>query len=233
MLVIRDQYSSIVNALPDLSDWGSEMYVEEHFTRNRSAAVDLVIDERLTAVGGPPRVAMIYYDVSGNPINATGLYYKKTDFNGGEPQFYANGQDCALVFAPDGLKIRNNPNGDWRDIWYATAHVMSGRDTKRDISDFDGDSVGTLRSITAKRFRRNTDPDDAPERIGFIAEDMPRPIRTTSVSSATDPDQPPLVAEAIDYSAVTALLWAATQRIEERVAALEGPGQRPNNPGAP
>jgi hypothetical protein len=233
MLVIRDQYSSIVNALPDLSDWGSEMYVEEHFTRNRSAAVDLVIDERLTAVGGPPRVAMIYYDVSGSPINATGLYYKKTDFNGGEPQFYANGQDCALVFAPDGLKIRNNPNGDWRDIWYATAHVMSGRDTKRDISDFDGDSVATLRSINAKRFRRKTDPNDAPERIGFIAEDMPRPIRTTSISPATDPDNPPLVAEAIDYSAVTTVLWAATQQIEERVTALEARAHGPNTPSGP
>jgi hypothetical protein len=225
MVLVRDQYASLVHATQDVSYVGSEMHVEEHFTRNKSAAVDLVIDERLTAIGGPPRVAMIYYDKSGFPRNPTGLYYKATAFNGGEPQFYANGQDCALVFAPDGLKIRNNPNADWRDIWYANAHQMSGRATKRDIrnldSDLAGDPVELLRSIAAKRYRLLRDADDDQERMGFIAEDMPRPIRTTSVAPATEEGAEDMVAEAIDYSALTTLLWTATQRIEERLSEVE------------
>jgi len=221
MVLCRDQYASLIHGLQDLTYWGSEIWVEEHFTRNRSAAVDLIIDERLTAIAGPPRVAMICYDTSGNPINATGLYYKKTSAFGGEPQLYANGQDCAIVFAPDGLKIRNNPNADWRDIWYAAAHVMSGRDTKADIRGLDLDAVRLLRDVAPKRFRRRHDPDDAPDRMGFIAEDLPYPVRVTGHVEMTDPDEPPRTDEAIDYTAVTALLWAATQQIDERLAAIE------------
>jgi hypothetical protein len=221
MCLIRDQFASLVHGRQDLTYWGSEMWVEEHFTRNKSAAVDLVIDERLTAVSGPPRVAMICYDTNGFPINATGLYYKKTAFNGGEPQFYGNGQDCAIIFAPDGLKIRNNPNADWRDIWYAAAHVMSGRDTKSSIRGLDIDATTLLRGVQPKRFHRRHDKDDAPDRMGFVAEDMPYPVRVTSVVPPTDPSEPPRVDEAIDYSAVTALLWAATQQIDARLSTLE------------
>jgi hypothetical protein len=221
MLVIRDQYASLVHGKQDLTYWGSEMWVEEHFTRNRSAAVDLVIDERLTPVGGPPRVAMIYYDVNGNPINATGLYYKKTDFEGGEPQLYGNGKDIAVIFAQGVLRIRNNPNGDWRGIEAASFTPVSGRALKRHIRDLDDDPLTTVRHVTPKQYRWHSDADTAPDRLGFIAEDLPYPVRVTRTSTPTDRSKPDEVTEAYDFSAVLAVLWGGVRQIDERLTAIE------------
>ena len=107
---------------------------------------------------------------------------------------------------------------------------MSGLATKKDIQDLDaeliGDPVELLRTVNAKRYRLRRDADDAPERLGFIAEDMPRPIRATSVAPATTDGVEDMVSEAIDYSALTALLWAATKRIDERLALLERDNDR-------
>jgi hypothetical protein len=220
MLVIRDQYASLVNATPDLTNWGSEMWVEEHFTRNKSAAVDLVIDERLTAIGGPPRVAMIYYDVNGTPINATGLYYQKTAFNGGEPQLYGNGQDVSIVFGAGRLVVINNPNVDFRGVLAASFTVSSSREVKRDIEDIGGDPVAELKGRQPIRYRRHDDSYNRPRRFGFIAEDMPEEVRDTVLMPRTD-GGPDRVVESLDYASITSLLWAATQRIEERLTAVE------------
>jgi hypothetical protein len=228
MVLVRDQYASLVHGKQDLSYWGSEMWVEEHFTRNKSAAVDLVIDERLTPIGGPARVAMICYDKSGFPINATGLYYKKTDFNGGEPQLYGNGQDVALIFGGGRLVVSNNPNGARRGIIAASFTVESSGEVKRDIRDLRAaaaddpadDPILHLRRRKAKKFKLRADPDDRPHRLGFIAEEMPHSVRDRTVFPRTD-GGPGRVIEGLDYSAITALLWAATQRIDERLSAVE------------
>lgn len=226
MLVIRDQYASLLHGRSDLSYWGSEMWVEQTFTRNKSAAVDLIIDERLTSVAGPRRVAMIHYDSNGNPINATGLYYSKTAYTGGEPYVYANGQDVGLVYAPGKIYVRNgaNLNSEDRDLQCRTLTQTSGRLLKRDIQDLttDGsDPLAWLRATRPKRYRWHDDDDARPHRLGFVAEDLPEPIRVTDVQVATDPDQPPAVVESIDYSALTTMLVAAVQGIEQRVTEIE------------
>jgi hypothetical protein len=199
------------------------MWVEEHFTRNKSAAVDLVIDERLTAVGGPKRVAMIYYDVNGNPINETGLYYQKTAF-GGEPQWYGNGMDVGIIFSPGVLKIRNNPNGAHRSIEAASFIIASGRALKRDIRDLDDDPLSTLRRVNPKRYRLRSEGDAAAERIGFVADDLPRPVRVTSVSVPTDRSKPDEVTEMVDLAGALAMLWGATRQIDERLTLIEEKG---------
>jgi len=219
MILIRDQYASMIHGLQDLTYWGSEVWVEEHFCRAKSAAVDLIIDERLTSVAGPPRVAMICYDVNGNPINASGLYYKKSDYFGGEPHLYGNGMDVGIIFSPGVLKIMNNPNVDFRGILAASFTVSSSREVKRDIQDIDEDAVGHLRTRSPRRFRRNDDPDDRPLRLGFIAEDMPQVVRDTTIETPTDGSNPRVI-EALDYSAITALLWVAAQRIDSRLTTL-------------
>lgn len=231
MVVVRDQYASFVHGKQDLSYWGSEMWVEEHFTRNRSAAVDLVIDDRLTPVGGPKRVAMIYYDVNGVPINATGLYYQRTAFNGGEPQLYGNGQDVGIVFGAGRLVVINNPNVDFRGILAASFTVSSSREVKKEIAPFAEagiDPVEHLRTKHPRKFKRRDDADDRPHRLGFIAEEMPHEVRDTVVMPRTEGGSPRVV-EGLDYSSVTALLWAATQRIEERLTAVEQAQQGPPN----
>ncbi|HVK44098.1 MAG TPA: hypothetical protein VM429_04250 [Micropruina sp.] len=161
--------------------------------------------------------------------------------------------DLALVFAPGHLYIRNNPNGDFRDLTAKTVNQASGRAFKRGIRDLTDpapettrrlgvdrsvrpgrpgrpvvevaddltDPVATLRRVRPKRYRWHDDPVDRPERAGFIAEEMPTPIRVTDVHPATDPDEAPLVIESIDYSALTTVVVAAVQRIEERVSELE------------
>jgi hypothetical protein len=239
MVLVRDQYASLIHGKQDVSYVGSEMHVEEHFTRNKSAAVDLVIDERLTAIGGPPRVAMIYYDRSGFPINATGLYYKKTDFNGGEPQLYGNGQDVALIFGGGRLVVSNNPNGARRGIIAASFTVESSGEVKRNIRDLrdaaaddpGDDPILHLRRRKAKKFKLRADPDDRPDRLGFIAEEMPASVRDRTAFPRTD-GGPDRVIEGLDYSAITALLWAATQRIDERLSAVEDElgGEAPSRP---
>jgi hypothetical protein len=243
MVVVRDQYASMVHGRTDLSYWGSEIWVEQNFTRNKSATVDLIVDERLQSLSGPRRVAMIHYNSAGQPINSTGLYYQKTSFNGGEPHFYANGMDVGFVFAPGLIYVRNNPNGDFRDLTCRTLNQASGAVYKRGIRDL-GAPAGAARSLTRtggrlvesdevddpiellrrsrpRRYRWHDDTDEVPERAGFIAEEMPYPIRVTDVHASTDGDQPDNVIESIDYSALTAVLTAAVKQLDARVDALE------------
>jgi hypothetical protein len=172
---------------------------------------------------------MIHYDSSGFPINATGLYYKKTQFEGGEPQLYGNGKDIAILFAAGVLKIRNNPNGDWRGIQAASYAVMSGTAFKRNIRNLDEeDSLAVLRGAKPRRYRWHTDDDDQPDRLGLIAEELPHPVRTTIVSTPTDPDEhDEIVSEAYDITGALAVLWDAVRAIDGRVSDIEDPRRRP------
>jgi hypothetical protein len=222
MLLIRDQYVSMIHGRTDLSYWGSEIWVEQAFTRNKSAAVDLIIDERLTSVNGPRRVAMIHYDSSGFPINATGLYYTKTAFNGGEPFLYGNGQDVGLVFGGGRLVVSNNPNNQRRGIIAASFTVESSQDVKYGFRELDGDPLLHLRRVAPSHFKLRAEPEDQSEKLGFVAEQMPTEVRESIHIPGTG-DQSDRVIEALDYQAITALLWAATRRIDERVTALETP----------
>ena len=77
-----------------------------------------------------------------------------------------------------------------------------------------------LRAFSPKHFRRHGDLESDAERLGFIAEEMPEAVRQ-HVTVQND-DGPPAVIETIDPVAVAALTWAAVQRIDERLSALEG-----------
>ena len=226
MVVVRDQYASLVHGRTDLSYWGSEIWVEQNFTRNKSATVDLIVDERLTPLSGPRRVAMITYNAAGQPRNQTGLYYGTTTAFGGEPMLYANGQDVNLVFGgTDGvtssrLLVRNNGNTQWRPIAASSFDQQSGRESKYGIRDFTADPLRKLRQTRPKFYRRHGDLDSDNERLGFIAEEMPdevrRPLRRVPTGGG-----PVEVIETIDLGAIAALLWAAQLRNDERLTALE------------
>lgn len=225
MVVVRDQYASLVHGKTDLSYWGAEVWVEQAFTRNKAAVVDLIVDERLTPWGGGRRVAMIHYDTGGNPIPATQLQYEKTAFNGGEPFWVGTGQDVGLVFAPARVFARNNGNGQDRslgcaDLLYNTLTLRSSRALKRGERPLDVDAVTALHGCTPKRFKFTDDPDDLPDRFGFIAEDMPAELRT-EVADAAAPVQ------AIDVMALLTVLVASVQAVEQRLVAVETrlPGQ--------
>jgi hypothetical protein len=235
MLIIRDQNASLVHGRTDLSYWGSEIWVEQNFTRNKSATVDLIVDERLASLSGPRRVAMITYDSSGFPRNATGLYYGTTGAFGGEPMLYANGQDVNLVFGgTDGitssrLLVRNNANTQFRDIAAGAFAVSSSQEVKYGIREFDGDPVQHLRASTPKHFRRHGDLESDAERLGFIAEEMPDEVRRSIRRVPTDGDEPEVI-ETVDLGAISALLWAAVQRIDKRVSELEDVPLPPPSP---
>lgn len=219
MVVVRDQYASLVHGKTDLTYFGAEVWVEQAFTRNKGAVVDLIVDERLEPWGGGRRVAMIHYDTSKNAIPATQLQYEKTAFNGGEPFLVATGQDCGLSFAPARIFARNNGNSQDRslgcaDLLYSTLTLRSSRALKRDERPLDVDPVAAVRSWRPKRFKFVDDPQDGPDRFGFIAEDMPETVRVT----AQGVDAP---VAAIDMNALVTLLVGAVQAQDERLAAVE------------
>jgi hypothetical protein len=225
MLLIRDQWASLVHGRRDLSFYGSEVWVEQAFTRNKSATVDLIVDERITSQFGPRRVAMIHWNSNNQPINATGLYYGKTGAFGGEPMLYANGQDVNLVFGgTDGvtssrLLVRNNANTQFREIAAGAFVVSSSSEVKFGIRELSTDPLQHLRSCSPKHFRRAGDLDDDAERLGFIAEEMPDEVRQPF--TVNNDEGLPEVIETLDPMAVTAMLWAATQQIDGRLSTLE------------
>ena len=133
MVVVRRDYASLINGRPDLSFWGSEVWVEPTFTRNKSAVVDLIIDERLSDPSR--RVAMVRWSSTGAVQGGTILQYQPTQFNGGEPTWHATGQDSGLVFAPGRLYVRNNGNTQPRAINASAFEVNSSETVKEEIAE--------------------------------------------------------------------------------------------------
>jgi len=100
------------------------------------------------------------------------------------------------------------------------------RAAERDLADAleraldPGDPLAHLRRAKPTHFKLRAEPDDQSEKFGFVAEEMPDEVRESIHMPGTG-DQSDRVIEALDYNAITALLWAATQRIDERVTTLE------------
>lgn len=241
MVLVRDQYASLLHGKTDLTYWGAEVYVEQAFTRNKAAVVDLIVDERLTPWGGGRRVAMIHYTTSGAPISATQLQYEKTGFNGGEPFLIATGQSSGWVFAPGKLYARSNGNTGFIPVVASNLAEASGQTLKKQIRDLDGefDSVQALRGAKARKFKFRSEnrrrrmvggggadsrpvfeevdvPDEQTEtHLGFIAEELP----TELWEHVDGVDGTPL--PAIYPTRIIATLWDAAQKMLARIEALE------------
>lgn len=241
MVLVRDQYASLLHGKTDLTYWGAEVYVEQAFTRNKAAVVDLIVDERLTPWGGGRRVAMIHYDTGGNPISPTQLQYEKTTFNGGEPFLIAVGQSSGLVFAPGKIYARSNGNTGFIPFVASNVAEASGQTMKKQIRDLDGDfdSLAALRGAKARKFKfrnenkrkrmvrgggANTKPvfedvdipdEQTPTHIGFVAEELPSDLweYVDGVDGTPFP--------AIYPTRIIATLWDVTQKLLARIEALE------------
>ena len=135
MLIARRDFASLVNGRPNLTLWGSEVWVEPQFTRNKSAVVDLIIDGRLADPGGGRRVACVRWSTAGVTEAGTILQYTPTQFNGGEPTWHAVGQDVGMVFAPGRIYVRGNGNLTFRPIAASAFEVNSGVAAKEDVTE--------------------------------------------------------------------------------------------------
>ena len=93
--------------------------------------------------------------------------------------------------------------------WTATAFTAtSSRDLKRSIADFMGDSLDIIERTNVRTFKRKAEGDDAPTRIGIVAEEAP--------SEITGPE-----GNGFDLAHTCAVLLDAVKTLTHRVKALE------------
>jgi hypothetical protein len=104
----------------------------------------------------------------------------------------------------DGIRDLGGSTKSWRNLHYTGSLIKGSSATlKTDVEVYPFDALGIVNSVTPKRFRwKDTEVED----IGFIAEDMPTPIRRTidGVSHLV-PDQ------------MIVTLWQAVRQLSERL----------------
>lgn len=97
--------------------------------------------------------------------------------------------------------------------------ITSDMNAKREIAHLDvaaGDVAGLLAALKPRRYRLNTDADDAPERFGFVAQEwQAHPLLATQVRQLEDGTL------GIIYDGAIPVLAALLRRAFARIAALE------------
>lgn len=186
---------------------GSQFYAEPNFVRCRSATVDLIVDQAITPVQGPRRVAFIHYDTSGAPIPSGHLNYQHgTD---GKPWFWGVNQNSGLKFDTDGLAVTNGNSMTFGPISASAFLTTSSEKEKESIGPLSLNSWDIITGAPTKEWKyRGASPQ---HRHRFpVAEELDRSL----VIEKNEILQ-------VDLRDMIGVLWDAVGILIKRVRELE------------
>jgi hypothetical protein len=191
MVVVRDQYASLVHGRTDLSYWGSEVWIEQAFARMKSATVDLIIDQRLTPQNGPRRVSFINNNTSGAPVPSGHLQYMHASDD--RPWLWGVNQGCGIKFDANIISITTGDSQVFGQIKASGFPLSSSELMKDDVAPLDLDSWATILGSPTKSWRYrwevaprgHVDPDGNP-----VMEQVPNPDWSPARFRATPDDHP-------------------------------------------
>ena len=151
---LRPTYASLGLANNSL-DATSEFYAEPNFVRSRSGVVDLIVDQSITALSGPRRVAMINYNTSGNGVGNSSIYYVTA--TGNQYGFlWAPEAVCGLIFDGGGdyLGVVANDGSYTRMIIEASQfRVGSDQALKEDIQDITWKPKDVIKAAPSRKYK--------------------------------------------------------------------------------
>jgi hypothetical protein len=160
MVVVRDQYASLLHGRTDLTYWGSEIWVEQAFTRNKSATVDLIIDQRLTPQNGPRRVSFINNNTSGAPIPSGHLQYQHAADD--RPWLWGVNQGCGLKFDANELSVTTGSSQTFGNIKAAGFPLSSSETVKTDVQPLAVDSWAVIPGAPSREWFYRWEVEDEP-----------------------------------------------------------------------
>ena len=191
---------------------GSQFYAEPNFVRCRSATVDLIVDQALTPVQGPRRVAFIHYDTSGAPIASGHINYQHaTD---GKGWFWGVNQNSGLKFDTDGLAVTNGNSMVFGPISASGFLVSSSEEKKRNVGQprFAGGktSLDVIKGASCKEWNYREGERRSRHRFP-IAEELAAidPSLVVQKDNAEDAQ--------VDLRDMIGILWDAVGRLIQRV----------------
>ncbi|HJS82131.1 MAG TPA: hypothetical protein VJ742_04770, partial [Nitrososphaera sp.] len=207
---------------------GSQFYAEPNFVRCRSATVDLIVDQALTAVNGPRRVAILNYDTSGNPVVNSGIYYITATANQ-YPMLFSPPFGVGIIWDGGGYIAFVNGNTSTYDRVPVEASLfrqVSDSRQKQNITDFGFSALDTVVRNPAKKWKRrnigvrtapkedpmfpNTPPKrrEDPWYFGPMADNLPPEL------VHIDPDSE---MRKIDLGSMIGVLWKAIEELTVKV----------------
>lgn len=154
---LRQQYAQLGIADTGLVA-GSQFYAEPNFVRCRSATVDLIVDQALTAVNGPRRVALINYNTANAPVTNSSLYYITATANQ-YPMMFSPPFGVGIIWDGGGYIAFVNGNISTYDrvpIEASLFRQVSDSRMKRDVTEIDWSALDVVTRNPAKKWKRAT-----------------------------------------------------------------------------
>lgn len=210
----------------------SHFYAEPNFVRCRSATVDLIVDQAVTPLNGPRRVAILNYTTGGVPVVNSGIYYITATANQ-YPMLYSPPFGCGIIWDGGGYLAFVNGNTSTYDrvpVEASQFRVSSDSRTKKDISDFGFSALSVVSENPAKKWKRRSlgvrtahedDPMFTPNNprphqedswlFGPMADELPAEL------VHTDPDTG---MRKIDLGSMIGVLWKAIEELSAEVKEL-------------
>jgi hypothetical protein len=131
-MFLRTNYASLGFADLEL-DTRSEFYAEPGFVRARSAVVDLIVDESLTASGGARRVAFIHYTSGGAAVGSSHMNYQEAANS--RAWLWGVNANCGLKFDGAGLAATTGSSETFGPISASAFPANSSVARKEDVAD--------------------------------------------------------------------------------------------------
>jgi hypothetical protein len=211
----------------------SHFYAEPNFVRCRSATVDLIVDQALTALDGARRVAILNYNTAGRPVPNSAVYYITATANQ-YPMMFSPPSGVGMIWDGGGYMAFINANISTYDripIEASQFRLASDSRMKSDVSDFEWSALDTVQQSPAKRWKRknmgvSTIPKDDPMfasattrslreepwLFGPMADDLPPDLIHTDADSGM---------RKIELGSMIGVLWKAVEELSAKVKELE------------
>jgi hypothetical protein len=211
----------------------SHFYAEPNFVRCRSATVDLIVDQSLTALNGARRVAILNYNTAGSPVPNSAVYYITATANQ-YPMMFSPPSGVGMIWDGGGYMAFINANISTYDripIEASQFRLVSDSRTKSDVSDFEWSALDTVQQSPAKKWKRrnmgvSTIPQDDPMfasattrslreepwLFGPMADDLPPDLIHTDADSGM---------RKIELGSMIGVLWKAVEELSAKVKELE------------
>lgn len=167
---------------------GSQFYAEPNFVRCRSATVDLIVDQALTAVNGPRRVAILNYSTSGVPVVNSGIYYITATANQ-YPMIFSPPFGVGIIWDGGGYIAFVNGNTTTYDrvpIEASLFRQVSDSRMKKDISDIEWSGLDVVTSNPAKKWKRYNPQSRAAIQLDEDEREMFVPHRAVGIDDSGD-----------------------------------------------
>jgi hypothetical protein len=211
----------------------SHFYAEPNFVRCRSATVDLIVDQALTALDGARRVAILNYNTAGRPVPNSAVYYITATANQ-YPMMFSPPSGVGMIWDGGGYMAFINANISTYDripIEASQFRLASDSRMKSDVSDFEWSALDTVQQSPAKKWKRknmgvSTIPKDDPMfasattrslreepwLFGPMADDLPPDLIHTDADSGM---------RKIELGSMIGVLWKAVEELSAKVKELE------------